>query len=110
MKNLKLDNKSLDIALYDILSYSKDNGVIDKGSSLNIYITNKSIKFSKLDDTINFLKDNKINVNINNNGKDEFIDLSSNDISSSLENTKGRELFSFSSFKFIIFLISYKAL
>ncbi|MCI6277970.1 MAG: hypothetical protein MR639_14790 [Clostridium sp.] len=100
VKNLKIDNKSLDKALYDILAYSKDTGIIDKGSSINIYITNKSINLSKLEDTVNFLKGNQINTNINNNGKDEFIDSSSNDISSSLLNIKGRELFIFSSFIF----------
>lgn len=93
VKNVKIDNKSLDQALYNILYYSKNNGIIEEGSSINIYITNKSINFSKLEDTINFLKGNKINTNINNNGKDEFIDLTSNDVSSSLFNIKGRELF-----------------
>lgn len=92
VKNVNIDNKSLDQALYNILYYSKNNGIIQEGSSINIYITNKSINFSKLEDTINFLKGNKINTNINNNGKDEFIDLTSNDISSSLFNIKGKEL------------------
>ena len=105
VKAVDINNKSLDKALYDILSYSKDTGIIDKGSSINIYITNKSINFSKLEDTINFIKGNQINTNINNNGEDEFIDLSLNDISSSLLNIKGRELFSFSSF--IFFPIAY---
>lgn len=100
VKNVKIDNKSLDQALYNILYYSKNNGIIEEGSSINIYITNKSINFSKLETTINFLKGNKINTNINNNGKDEFIDLTSNDVSSSLFNIKGREL-SISSLPFI---------
>lgn len=91
-KNVDINNKSLDKALFDILSYSKNNGIIDEGSSISIYITNKSINFSKLEDTTNFLKGNKINTNINNNGKDEFIDISQDDVSISLFNIKGREL------------------
>ncbi|MDQ0149949.1 hypothetical protein ACFO6R_07410 [Eubacterium multiforme] len=70
LKNLKINNKKLDKALEEILSYSKDNKMIPEGRII-VTITGNPLKYGTLEKTGEFVSKNNINLLVNNVGKEQ---------------------------------------
>lgn len=73
LEKCSLKDKTLDDSLFNLLTYYIDNEIIKPQDTVSIYITKNPVDFSSLEKTQGLLQKNSLDVNINNNGKDEFL-------------------------------------
>lgn len=64
------DNKNMDESISSILKYAKDNEIIKKGSTIYLYINGITIKEDNFKITEEYIRENKIDIRINNNGNE----------------------------------------
>ena len=65
-----IDNKNMDESIFSILKYAKDNEIIKKGSTIYLYVNGINIKEDNFKTTEDYIIENKLDVRINNNGKE----------------------------------------
>ncbi len=72
--SINIDKKPIDEYLKTILYRGKEMKIIDKKYPIYIYINGNTLKDEELKSTIKFIKENKIDARINNNGNEYDID------------------------------------